>query len=723
MRPLLAFFALLCTASAQAETLVLEASERGMIPRRGSPELGPEAEYFTGQDLDGSVRGVVVFDLAALSGIAASATLRLWSPAFGYVSRDRFESLGVYGVASDASALTDQGSNRTTTWFDLGGGALLATRRIEAGPSRFIDIPLDSAILRVLNGAPGLVAFGLDATSARKISNLRFGPREGVFAATSGPDIPPPQLVLETTPGVSAAAPTTLHVDSKLGSQRGDGSAGNPFASIATALDLAAPGDDVVVAAGVYPDVVIMKANVDLLGSGAEKTIIDISGSITEVIAKLPSVRCADATLDGFLILQMPNGYDFSGPDHPVSYDEALDCTNETSPMISNVAIATPFSAVLLRHSRATFHNVRIRAGWGILAGESAPSVIGGSIDSTTAVSFSDPLGRVSDPVRIERNTIRGRVDALYFAHGELRVLDNLFLLPTHESASWAEENSGLRVAYSPDAGLIAGNTFVGTRGIDVAWNQPAPATSRATIVNNLLAFGTRGIWIQRFYAPPQTLLHNDVFGNFAADGVTSTNYMGVSDPTGTNGNVSVDPLLLGSAHDGFPLSELSPLLDVGTDDFAEPGEFDLDEDPRITDADADGEAVPDIGAQERPAAPSRLVRIDVAPGRPNAFRDRPSKKGVSVAILSDPGFDAPGDVDMASLAMRGFPVVTDRRGDFACEAALVDSDAAADLVCSFPFDALGGLAGLLIDRRACVSGETLGGARLSGCDSVEVRR
>ncbi|MEN8159822.1 MAG: hypothetical protein ABFS41_07115, partial [Myxococcota bacterium] len=63
------------------------------------------------------------------------------------------------------------------------------------------------------------------------------------------------------------------------------------------------------------------------------------------------------------------------------------------------------------------------------------------------------------------------------------------------------------------------------------------------------------------------------------------------------------------------------------------------------------------------------------------------------------------------------------RRGDPVCTARAVDPDAADDLVCSFPGEVLGGLAGVLLDRRVCLTGETTGGVPFKGCDSFAIRR
>jgi predicted outer membrane repeat protein len=127
---------------------------------------------------------------------------------------------------------------------------------------------------------------------------------------------------------------------------------------------------------------------------------------------------------------------------------------------------------------------------------------------------------------------------------------------------------------------LVANNTIVNntaTNGGGICLNGSSP-----TLVNNLVAFGTSGL---RSVNSTSLLQNNCVFGN------TVTNYDGIADPTGTNGNISVDPLLVSTTD--LHLGTGSPCIDAGDDTVVGIGWRDVDGQVRNA-----GEHV-DIGADE----------------------------------------------------------------------------------------------------------------------------
>ncbi len=106
-------------------------------------------------------------------------------------------------------------------------------------------------------------------------------------------------------------------------------------------------------------------------------------------------------------------------------------------------------------------------------------------------------------------------------------------------------------------SGSIAGNTITGNDGTFSGGGGIYVGSGTPAVTNNIVAFNT-GSTVSNangmvFLSPPVALSCNDSFGN---DGL---NYSGVPDPTGTDGNISEDPLFCDSAAGKFNLTPESP--------------------------------------------------------------------------------------------------------------------------------------------------------------------
>jgi hypothetical protein len=117
------------------------------------------------------------------------------------------------------------------------------------------------------------------------------------------------------------------------------------------------------------------------------------------------------------------------------------------------------------------------------------------------------------------------------------------------------------------------------------------------------VAFGSSGV--RGTNGTPQ-FLNNCVFGN------ADFNYYGIPDPTGKNGNLSVDPLLV--ATNDFHLGTSSPCIDAGDDFSAHPDWLDLDGEPRMMGAHVDigADEATQPGVWQRPATSADLIQLSV---------------------------------------------------------------------------------------------------------------
>jgi hypothetical protein len=223
---------------------------------------------------------------------------------------------------------------------------------------------------------------------------------------------------------------------------------------------------------------------------------------------------------------------------------------------------------------------------------------------------------------------------------------------------------------------------------------------STTSLVNNIVAFNSSGV--RKPYGNP-TLRHNCVFGN------TAYNYSGFpSDPTGTNGNISADPLFRNLVGGDYRLLPDSPCIDAGMNEGAP--ETDLDGNPRPVDGDCDGTAVTDIGAYEY--QPIR-VTVDVLPGqRDNIVRLQ--TRQVVVAVLSTPLFDARWIDPLSVVFGPGRASEVHGKGHWED----VNSDGLTDLLLHFSLSASGISVG---DTSVPLYGRLLNRERIVGWDAIRV--
>ena len=294
----------------------------------------------------------------------------------------------------------------------------------------------------------------------------------------------------------------------------------------------------------------------------------------------------------------------------------------------------------------------------------------------------------------VERNLIRGRVEVAE-ASG-VDVAGNLFAT-----------DGAVHVSAASDV-RITSNTFFGSAGIQLE------ADAEATIANNVLVHGTRGIELAD--GAVAEIRHNDVFDNQLGIIGFPSDYVGLPNQTGIDGNVSIEPSFVDPDEGDFRLRAASSLRDAGANPDVSLSE-DFDGGSRIL------EGVVDVGAQEfDPEEVLPLeVGVDVLPRKhPNEIslkkltNPKAAKRKLDVAIFSKGSFSAPEEVDPATVRLG--PELA-----FRCKAKDGDRDHVIDLICSFPLTGVSLGSWPIEVPPACVRGELLGGRKLLGCDEVEI--
>ena len=425
----------------------------------------------------------------------------------------------------------------------------------------------------------------------------------------------------------AAHAQATLVVDAD--GHASAASCGDPapaYASIAAAMAAAAPGDSVQVCPGTYVGLIDFAGKAITVRStdGAAATIID--GNSSGSVVTFASGEGAGSVIDGFTIR---NGRaTFATPSFG---DGGGIWIRDASPMVRNNIIRDNVSCeggglfvrsgspVIERNTIAsnvlslTICSGGVGGGGIAIVGSSTAQVRGNTITTNTVTSGSSGGGIMLNGAgtpTIERNVISG--NRINFSG----------------SGICAGEGGGIALVNQTDAAivgnLIVGNTAVcgggiywltpfGDRGPLVVNNTIALNDARngsavfvegydaaAEAVNNIIVAGVgdSAIFCGDFYDYNNpTLRFNDVFS------VSGAAYGGIcGDLTGTNGNISVDPLFVDAAGGDFHVAPGSAAIDAGDNAATAMPSVDLDGSARVRDGDGDGLARVDMGTYEAAA-------------------------------------------------------------------------------------------------------------------------
>ncbi len=466
--------------------------------------------------------------------------------------------------------------------------------------------------------------------------------------------------------GTGVAA--VIHVDqARPGTGAGDGASwSSALKTVTEAMAVAGAGDEIWVARGTYPERITVKAGVKLYGGfNATETLLSardwrvnhsiLDGQAAGTVVVVESGAGADTRIDGLLVR---NGYGGPGGGIQVIGASPVIANNWIQNNAATVAgggIYLTDGAALVISNRiegnyVTNYQGQVAAGGGGIISSNASPVIkgnqivrnsapygggvrcwegaalieGNSVMANRSLFLGGGIEVAAASVVIERNRIAGNVVTQGTSGGisvvaspDATIRNNL-ILANHASygASDAYADSGSLLRLTGNTFLGNGNNAVGTLHID---------GNNFDAANNIVAFGG-GVQL----SASDSWRHNCVFGNVGA------NYLGgLPDPTGSNGNISIDPLVGWSRERmEFHLQPDSPCIDAGTLTGLTPGDFDIDGESREF-----GGGV-DIGADEFGGAPMdfapRIVRVAVSGDDANDGSTWPAAKRTIQAALDD---------------------------------------------------------------------------------------
>ena len=249
--------------------------------------------------------------------------------------------------------------------------------------------------------------------------------------------------------------------------------------------------------------------------------------------------------------------------------------------------VSVPSSAPQITHNTIAWNTAGTSGGGIGSYGHSSPYVANNTIfaNSSATSAFTGGGGGIYATALDEANN---HVD---FAVSAPVIINNVIAANAGGQLTNAVHGGGGIHTKETDIGvpIISNNTVVANHGAGI-WFSTSFGNYAPKIQNNLVAFNTWGL--EQFgaeYAP--TIKNNLVYGNTLQG--KKTDYQGIADQTGINGNISADPKLTDYKFGQFHLQPGSPCIDAGANDVVEAEWKDIDMQNRIS-----GSAV-DIGADE----------------------------------------------------------------------------------------------------------------------------
>jgi hypothetical protein len=389
--------------------------------------------------------------------------------------------------------------------------------------------------------------------------------------------------------------------------------------TIQSAINVATNGDTVLVAPGTYFEKIDFggKGITVTSESGPQVTIIDAGN--TDPVVSFTSGEGRDSVLNGFTL---QNGRtNFSGVGAPP--DGGGIVVAGSSPTITNNVITNNhssrgsgiginFGSPLIRLNTITgnINDVTIGGGGGgiLISGEGSAEILDNVISNNVNSSGGGIYipGAGATPI-IKRNVIKGNSVALGAQGGGIYTVNNSSPLIVQNLITGNRASSGGGIYWLVPDGvrgpILVNNTIVDNDAVTNGSGVFADGVDdQVELTNNIIVAkpGQTGLFCGSFDGHIDPIIR---FNNiFSAVGMA---YGGsCADSTGTDGNISADPLFTNPTQGDYHLQQGSPSIDSGDNLTPNLPDTDVDGDPRVLDGDGNGTAIVDMGVDEFLALP-----------------------------------------------------------------------------------------------------------------------
>jgi Domain of unknown function (DUF5123)/Right handed beta helix region len=379
--------------------------------------------------------------------------------------------------------------------------------------------------------------------------------------------------------------------------------------TIQSAINVATNGDTVLVAPGTYVENINFggKAITVTSESGPEVTIID--GGNADSVVSFTSGEGRDSILNGFTVQNGKAGSSsgFTGAGIKVQNSSPTITNNviRNNLACTGGGIGIDFGSPLIQLNTITGNSnndCSVGSGGGIsIVGPSSVEILDNVISDNGMGSSSGGgiyMFGAGTPI-VKRNIIKGN-NALGGLGGGIYMVNDTDALIVQNliTSNQAIVGGGI---YSLVRGA-RGSTLVNNTIAD----NNATATgsgifaegheARTELTNNIIVAkpGQTGLHCGNLNNQNQVIIRNNIFssGGPAYGG-------SCSDKTGTDGNISTDPLFTNPAQGDYHLQQGSPSIDAGDNLTPNLLDTDIDGDPRILDGDGNGTATVDMGVDE----------------------------------------------------------------------------------------------------------------------------